>query len=459
MQRLRDRASLQQLLATDFFSLTADTLGGTFDGILSNPPYVRHHRLKGEPRARARRRARQAGIELPERADAWAYFVAHLLTFLGEDGRMGLLLPGSVLHAEYADPVLAAVEALGAFARLIRVRELLFPGVQERTVILLVDRTRRGASIEHHEASDLDALRRLIDPTRPKHRGGRRRDVTAKARQLHLLSTSAQTLWHELTGRPEVIQLGEVADLRIGVVTGANAFFIRTAGEARLLGGGDRRWPVVVTRSKWLSWPLWTMREVDLVSEQPSRLLVIEPHSHVGGRLRALIKKGEDDGLPERSHCRSRSTWYQLADHRRPDLFLPYMGAVAPRLVVNVARSTCTNAIHRVMLKPGSPAPAALAAFSWTSLYRLSAELAGRHYGGGVLKLELGEAAQLRVADMPGAAEILHELRLRLRVGGPRSGVAYADRVVLQDLLGLSTADVRLLRTAAIALERRRSPC
>jgi hypothetical protein len=457
-RRLGRRVRARQLLAADFFSLTADTFGGTFDAILSNPPYIRHHRLKGELRDSARRSARRAGIDLPERADAWAYFVAHLLTFLSEDGRMGLLLPGSVLHAGYADPVLEAVEALGAFTRLIRVRELLFPGVQERTVVLLIDRGRRGAAVEYREVADLRGLRKLIDPAKRSHSPGRRRDAAPQERFRHLLSAGVQALWAELTAQPEVTRLGDVADVHIGVVTGANAFFLRTPAETRRLGGSNRRWPVVVTSSKWLERPLWTTREIDAVDERPSRLMVIEPGTHVGKRLRASIGAAEKAGLHQRSHCRNRTPWYALTEHESPDLFLPYMGAAAPRLIVNVAGSTCTNAIHRVTLRPGAPSSAALAAVSWTSLYRLSAELAGRHYGGGVLKLEIGEAAQLRIASIPGAAQVLREIGARLSAGGPRAAIAYADRAVLNDRLGLSTKDLRLLRTAAVGLERRRSP-
>ena len=173
-------------------------------------------------------------------------------------------------------------------------------------------------------------------------------------------------------------------------MTGANAFFVRTPAEARLLGGRDRRWPIVVTRSKWLQRPVWTARDVERLDERPSRLLVIEPGTHIGKRLRSAIESAEKAGLDQRSHCRKRPPWYGLTAHDPPDLFLPYMRASAPRLIVNVACSTCTNAIHRVILRPGAPSPPALAVASWTSLYRLSAELAGRHYGGGVLNWSLG---------------------------------------------------------------------
>ena len=126
---------------------------------------------------------------------------------------MGLLLPGSVLHVGYADPVLEAVEELGAFTRLIRVGELLFPGVQERTVLLLIDRARRGTSIDYREVADLRGLRKLIDPAKRENSLGRRRDAAPEERFRHLLSSPVQALWAELTAQPEVTRLGDVSPM------------------------------------------------------------------------------------------------------------------------------------------------------------------------------------------------------------------------------------------------------
>ena len=43
-----------------------------------------------------------------------------------------------------------------------------------------------------------------------------------------------------------------------------------------------------------------------------------------------------------------------------------------------------------------------LVLLAWTTLFDFAAELYGRHHGGGVLKLEIGEAAQLPVVDETG---------------------------------------------------------
>ena len=452
----------------DFFSATlSDFDGEPFDAVIGNPPYVRHHLLDAATKRRAQLRAREAGINLSERSDAWAYFCAHLMGFLAPVGRLALLLPESVLHAEYALPIIHAFSAGTGHSTLVRVQQHLFPGVLERTVVLLLDRSVAGAGeVEYREVADLDGLSRFLGAD-AKHRPPRRQEVAAPASPDQRLATRLR--WHlrsddtsafvEATSHPHVMRLGDLATVRIGVVTGANDWFVRTPEEARRLRAPSVR---VVSRSALLRTPLWRADDHDAVSTRASRLLTLPPDHRLSRALKDAVQAGVEGRLPERHHCGLRDVWWSLADVRTPDLFLPYMGSSASRLVLNLAGATCTTAIHRVWIADrgtgtgGSPAAVALG--SWTSLWRLSAELVGRSYGGGVLKLEPGEAVRLHVPLIPtNAGDSLRDLDALVRRAGRDAGRSFADRVVLEQGLGLSPAAIRRLRAAADRLEHRRT--
>lgn len=83
-----------------------------------------------------------------------------------------------------------------------------------------------------------------------------------------------------------------------------------------------------------------------------------------------------------------------MPDVRVPEFFLAYMSGIAPSLVRNEAGATCTNALHAVHLRDARVGPGLLDA--WGSTYvRLSCEIEGHALGGGMLKLEPGEAARV----------------------------------------------------------------
>jgi hypothetical protein len=92
--------------------------------------------------------------------------------------------------------------------------------------------------------------------------------------------------------------------------------------------------------------------------------------------------------------CRTRDPWYSVPDVRVPDFFLTYMSGRQPNLVRNEARCTCTNSVHSVRIRERRMAGRLVDV--WESPFvRLSCELEGHPLGGGMLKLEPREGAQI----------------------------------------------------------------
>jgi hypothetical protein len=367
--------------------------------------------------------------------------------------------------------LLHALSEARGHVQLIRVQEHLFEDTVERTIVLLLDGRRDEPGVDYRETADAAGLADLL-AGRPSSKKALRRsrssvvtlspdvgtnpELRLRARLRWFLSASASDLWERTVADPRVCLLADIAEMRIGVVTGANRFFVLPATEANAFTGRGVRTVPVVSRGGWLRGLRWTPENQAEQIESRSRLLLVDANARVNRRLLAAIKAAESHGLHERSHCAGRESWYRLRDHGAPDLFLPYMGAEPPRLVFNLAGATCTNAIHRVYIRSGQASGAAVATASWTSLYRLSAELLGRSYGAGVLKLELGEASQLRLILAAGGAAHLGEIEDVLGREGPTAARTRADQLLLGGHLGLTTAEIALLRDAADQLRARR---
>jgi adenine-specific DNA-methyltransferase len=171
------------------------------------------------------------------------------------------------------------------------------------------------------------------------------------------------------------------------------------------------------------------------------------------------VAVGVANKFHERSHCRRREVWWSLSDTRAPDAFLPYMNAGSPALTKNATvKTTCTNAVHRIYWKDRSKAATALArrdaliASSWTSAFALAAELLGRHYGGGVLKLEPSEACRLPLF-IGSSPKLLHELDVVARRQGQSAARTLADDMILRESLGLSRGDVKALSRGITVLQ------
>jgi hypothetical protein len=107
------------------------------------------------------------------------------------------------------------------------------------------------------------------------------------------------------------------------------------------------------------------------------------------------------------------------------------MQHLGPRLIVNRSGARNSNLVHGVSLKPGAPSPEALAIAMASSLTLLSAEIEGRAYGGGVLKLETKEAEHLLVPPIPSPEALPNAIAVvegLIRCGNVKDAAQLVDR-------------------------------
>ena len=170
-----------------------------------------------------------------------------------------------------------------------------------------------------------------------------------------------------------------------------------------------------------------------------------EDHWKLPRAARDYITAGEADKIHVGYKCRIRKRWYVIPSIYVPTGFLLRQVHHYPKLVVNEAKATCTDTIHRVRFKNGE-SPHKVAAAFLNSLTFAFSELLGRSYGGGVLELEPNEADKLPVPLLgahrldPGGIDLL------LRAGQIGSVLDRNDKVLLQDGIGLSSRQVSTLR-------------
>lgn len=448
----------KNFIYSDFFACSRSRLPRDgFSAIIGNPPYVRHHRLNEDLLRRARRAARAAGFVASGQSDLWAYFVAHSFSLLKRGGRLALLVPGASLQTRYGRQVLKELQVRFAELRVFRMQERLFAGTDTDTVVLLADGAWESSKISAIETiENVDALVSRLDASHQSVDVSRSSNVSEGEWKWGGLNKKARALWHGLVGRSEVRPLSSLARIRIGVVTGANDFFLR--GPHDDLPFELASMPIAISRASGLTGARWTGVDEDqlTLSGKPSRLLLIQKLQRRSAAVRRFICEGEEAGIAERHKTSARNPWYTLTDCARPDAFVGYMGTRAPRIVINEGTATCTNAIHRLWWRVRDADPRQLAVASCSSLFEVGAEVIGRSYGGGVLKLEPSELGRVPIAVAPVANDDYAKIDVLLRSSARDEARELADTVVLRRGLGLSRREIDHLRNVAEVLRSRR---
>lgn len=143
--------------------------------------------------------------------------------------------------------------------------------------------------------------------------------------------------------------------------------------------------PRAVTKSTVNAW---------LRHDDPCLLLRLQANEAIPPAIERYLSSAPANDARETYKCRNREPWYVVPDVVKPDAFLTYMSGEGPALVANGAGCVCTNSVHAVRLSNGHSV-AELQAVWNHPLARLSCEVEGHPLGGGMLKLEPGEAKRL----------------------------------------------------------------
>jgi len=382
--KARSLAPTADIRRLDFFDLHSGTITPVAAAI-GNPPYIRYHGFIGEDRAKALERAQEQGVELTRLASSWAHFVVHATGFLQPGGRLAMVLPAELLHADYGQPVRELLLRRFSSVVVIAFDRMVFAHAQVDAVLLLASQDD-GLGLRVIRVADEHALASLDLGTK-LHRSNFR----GLSRWSASVDVDAGDTYHDALMSFGSARLGEHAEVDIGFVTGANDFFVLSNEDVERL-----KLPASVLTPA-LRRPS-DVRGMEVRTGDLHWLMNLAPEIPLDASTRAYLTYGEATGISQHYKCRVRSPWYRVPlPKRHPNAFLPYMSHLGPRLIVNAAGAWSTNLLHGVALRPDAPPARALAVAMASSLTLLSAEVEGRAYGGGVLKLETREAERLAV--------------------------------------------------------------
>ncbi|WP_344314220.1 N-6 DNA methylase [Fodinicola feengrottensis] len=453
--RLASAAAAAKIRVADFFTLDPTP---RYDAVVGNPPYVRYQDFTGQARVRSQAAALRAGVSLSGLASSWAAFTVHAALFLKPGGRLGLVLPAELLSVNYAAGVRRFLMTRFKSVRLVLFTERVFPGVMEEVVLLLADGFDRGPTghCELFQATNLSDLhsavgRRWVPPT-PGHKW------TAS-----LLPDTAQAAVAAITGFTELETWG---DTTLGMVTGNNRYFALSPEEiAEKELPPDELIPLSPPGSRHLRGLAFTSAAWRDLGAQGRATHLFRPPGDPSEPARLYIKAGEQVGIDNAYKCRVRTPWWRVPLVPPAHLLLTYMNADTPRLCANRARVHHLNSVHGLYLRSGYVKTGLdlLPVAALNAMTLLGAEVVGRAYGGGMLKLEPKEADKLPVPAkdlLLAARDELLALQPRvaeaLRTGSVTDAAALVDEVLLVRHLGLRRKDLTALRSAHADLHGRR---
>jgi adenine-specific DNA-methyltransferase len=245
----------------------------------------------------------------------------------------------------------------------------------------------------------------------------------------------------------------EIAEVDVGIVTGANKYFLVTneiverhklSKWAHPMFGRSEHCPGIIYDEK--------QHRANAQKGNPTNFLWFrDPPADAA--LRAYIKLGEGEELHTRYKCRVRSPWYTVPSVYATEIGMLKRSHDTPRLILNKLGAYTTDTAYRI--RTSDIAATKLVGCFLNPLTALSAELEGRHYGGGVLELVPSEIERLFI-PLPAKALIdLKDLDKAVRSLPAHQVLSHQGKTVL-GALGLSCSKQEIILAGWMRLRNRR---
>jgi adenine-specific DNA methylase len=481
---LRAAGAEVQIANEDFFRwLERAGQNRQWDAVIGNPPYIRYQYFDENQRNWAELIFRRAGIPFSKRTNAWVPFVIASVEHLSPGGRLAMVIPAELLHVSHADGLRRLLEREMEQITIINLREIVFTGTLQGTILLLAVKRQHAPAVQVVREPQLslfpaelcqdNTMLQIIEIDRVddlQHIDialNHRTSVTTSTQgldgnwMLAVLAPDERHLVARLGRHPSVKRFVQIADVDIGIVTGANDFFVVDEQTVDRYALKTIAFPMLA-KSDLISGIKYTAQDHVANAEAGKAVYLLrfpeKPVAELPAKMAEYIRWGEDQGLHTRFKCRIREPWYAVPYVWVSEVAMLKRSHKHPRLVLNECGAYSTDTAYRIRMRPEHATRACDLTFSFmNSLTFLSAELEGRHYGGGVLEMVPSEIERLLIplnsVDERQIAALDEKVRRRVDTD---ELLNYTDLLILQRGLGLSLAETTIIQGAYRKLRARR---
>jgi adenine-specific DNA-methyltransferase len=388
-----------KLILADY--LRADS--GQFEGIISNPPYVKAQRMEYSE-ATWRSLEEFLGTPLDRLTNLYALFLLKIWEDLAPRGRAAVLLPAEFLNANFGE------EIKERLLHVMRPRGLiifdpalsLFNKALTTSAILFLEKGRPpGAPQLATRANSLSDANEFVtsllsEKNDPDSRFFDLSEFHPHEKWLNRLLNDANDCTPQFTRR-----IGDYFVCRRGIATGANDYFCLSLDDLRKNGLGLEHFEPCLTKATDATGLVFSSEKFTALINAGRRCYLLNPR-HDDRELDAYLKLGEELGIPQRHLPSHRPVWY-LPENRQPaEIWAAVFSRESAKFILNTSGAKNLTCFHGLYAKPGrNPLAPLMTLFLNSSLGRISFRKVNRFYGDGLNKLEPKDVEAMPCPEFP----------------------------------------------------------
>lgn len=450
-----DKSPLSTLMAKVALTLEVDTgvpelfvadfleedLTRSFDAVICNPPYTRHHELDKEYKYTINQRLDdQLDYSISKLSPLHLYFYIRAAQYVKDGGRLSFITSAEFLETDYGTELrefLLDQFHVRAFILYNR-SESIFENADTTSCITFLEKKAND------ESNDKNLTKFIRVDTPPENEtlletienGKEGKTDWGLVNTVRQRDLEPENDWDSMFDAidigtlDELVPLSEIASVDRGIATGKNKYFCISESERTGEAAGfeweiNQKYlsPIIRKASKaphytyteqdWETqrdadeevWLLYHLDKIDITTQQNTRSLAGYTEDGVDEdekKLAEYLKYGESEDVQahESYLASNRNPWYVVDRRQPPDIFYTYMSK-QKRFILNEANARALNNMLYIYLDSelNNRETKALLAYLNSNFADLIIRRSGRTYSTGLTKVEPGELEEIPVID------------------------------------------------------------
>ncbi|MFW1954494.1 N-6 DNA methylase [Acinetobacter guillouiae] len=429
-----------------------------FDAVIGNPPFIRYQFLEKSFQEQAELVFKQLDQKFTKHTNAWVPFLLSTLALLNKGGRMAMVIPSEIINVKHAQSLRSYMGEVCSKIVIIDPKEIWFEDTLQGAVIIMAEKktdisvSSKGIGIVSVEG--VEFLNQCPEVLFNQTLGINGETVKGKWTQA-VLEKNEIALIKKIISHESVHKFSTIATVDVGIVTGANDFFLvdnktvdtyNLSAYAHPMFGKSQHCPGILYDE--------IQHKFNQLENFPTNFLYIQSdYNQLPSSVQDYIQLGEQDKLHERYKCRIRKPWYKVPSIYSTEIGMLKRCHVAPRLILNKIGAYTTDTAYRVT-SSFTNAENLVCSFL-NPLTAITAELEGRYYGGGVLELVPSEIEKLYIPIIKGYKHDSDSINQLIKDGKVEEVIRKQGEVIFSKL-GFSEQDNEQLMAIWKKLQKRR---
>jgi len=220
------------IIEGDFLSWADKNVGSQkelYDGVIGNPPFIRYQFLEKKFQHHSEKIVNHLNLKFTKHTNAWVPFVLSSVSMLKPGGRLRMVIPSEIIHVMHAQSLRNHLMEVCSKVLIIDPQEIWFEDTLQGAVIIFAEKKKqpnrktKGISIEH--VKGFDFLKKNNETLFKTSKTIDSESIPGKWTKA-ILDKDERSLLDKIINKKNVHSFNDIANVEVGIVTGANNFFL-----------------------------------------------------------------------------------------------------------------------------------------------------------------------------------------------------------------------------------------